>query len=385
MRIPRFLPVFCVLVLAGCLSPVPEKPVAEKGLRVATTYDRISGWAESDPRPGFDVFMQSCRSLKRRDGWRDACEAAEWVDSENRTEVLRFFHEHFTPHRLQTPDGESTGLITGYYVPNLNGSREPSDRFSWPLYGVPDDLLVIDLREVYPALGDYRLRGRVEGRRVVPYLTRAEIDGEQTPLEGHELLWVDDPVELFFLHIQGSGRIQFEDGSATMVNYADQNGHPYRSIGKLLLDRGEMTRHQMSMQNIRAWARDNPDKTRDLLDENPSYIFFRELDTADGNPPGAMGLPLTPGYSLAVDPRYVPLGAPAFLDTRWPGEERPLRRLMGAQDTGGAIRGAVRGDFYWGVGEEAGNYAGRMKQQGALWLLLPRESEKQSPPPAGEG
>jgi membrane-bound lytic murein transglycosylase A len=180
-------------------------------------------------------------------------------------------------------------------------------------------------------------------------------------------------VELFFLHIQGSGRILFEDGSATMVNYADQNGHPYRSIGKLLLDRGEMTRDQMSMQNIRAWARDNPEKTRDLLDENPSYIFFRELNTPEGNPPGAMGLPLTPGYSLAVDPRYVPLGAPVFLDTRWPGEERPLQRLMGAQDTGGAIKGAVRADFYWGVGEEAGNYAGRMKQQGALWLLLPRD------------
>jgi len=373
MRILRFFPVLCALVIAGCLAPVTEKPVVEKGPRVATTFDRISGWAESDPRPGFDVFMQSCRSLARRDGWRDVCEAAKWIDGENRTEVLRFFHEHFTPYRLQTPDGEPTGLITGYYVPNLNGSREPSERFAWPLYEVPDDLLVIDLREVYPALGDYRLRGRVEGRRVVPYLTRGEIDGEQTPLEGHELLWVDDPVELFFLHIQGSGRIQLEDGSATMVNYADQNGHPYRSIGKLLLDRGEMTRHQMSMQNIRAWARDNPDKTRDLLDENPSYIFFRELDTADGNPPGAMGLPLTPGYSLAVDPRYVPLGAPVFLDTRWPGEERPLQRLMGAQDTGGAIKGAVRGDFYWGVGEEAGNYAGRMKQQGALWLLLPRD------------
>ena len=168
-----------------------------------------------------------------------------------------------------------------------------------------------------------------------------------------------------------------------MVHYADQNGHPYRSIGRLLLERGAMTRDQMSMQNIKAWAQNNPDQVRALLDENPSYIFFEELSGTVENPPGALGIPLTPRYSLAVDPKYVPLGAPVFLATTWPGEERPLCRLMGAQDTGGAIKGQVRADFYWGLGDEAGSYAGRTKQPACLWVLLPRE-DLQAPAAEGE-
>ncbi len=369
----RFLlPALCgALILGGCPPAPLEKPPASA--RVATTYDRIDGWAEGDPRPGFEVFLKSCQAVGRREQWQAACEAAKWVNPGDRVEVLRFFHTRFVPYRLRKPDGDVAGLITGYYVPNLDGRRTPSGEYVWPIYRVPDDLLVIDLRALYPALGDYRLRGRVQGRKVVPYFSRGEIDSKKQPLKGKELVWVDDPVELFFLHIQGSGRIQLPDGDGVMVHYADQNGHPYRSIGKLLLERGEMTRDQMSMQNIRAWARKNPGRVRSLLDENPSYIFFEELEGSVENPPGALGIPLTPRFSLAVDPKYIPLGAPVFLATDWPGEERSLRQLMGAQDTGGAIKGEVRADFYWGLGDEAGSYAGRMKQEGRLWLLLPRD------------
>ena len=369
------------LILSGCPQPPQLPPPSPPPPRVQTDFDRIEGWAAGDPRPGFEVLLESCRAIARREQWRDACEQAKWVDAGNRTEVLRFFHENFIPYRLQQEDGEPDGLLTGYYVPNLAGSRTPSEEYSWPIYGLPDDLLVVDLDEVYPALGDYRLRGRIEGRRVVPYYSRGEIDSAQEPLKGDELLWVRDPVELFFLHIQGSGRIEFPEGEGVMVHYADQNGHPYRSIGKLLLERGAMTRDQMSMQNIKAWAQNNPDQVRALLDENPSYIFFEELSGTVENPPGALGIPLTPRYSLAVDPKYVPLGAPVFLATTWPGEERPLRRLMGAQDTGGAIKGQVRADFYWGLGDEAGSYAGRTKQAARMWVLLPRE-DLQAPAPA---
>jgi len=199
------------------------------------------------------------------------------------------------------------------------------------------------------------------------------IDGEGRPLAGQELCWVNDPVELFFLQIQGSGRILFEDGSRVMVNYAEQNGHPYRSIGKWLLDRGAMSRDQMSMQNIKAWARANPQLVGDLLSQNPSYVFFRELPADVASPPGALGVPLTPERSVAVDPRYTPLGAPVFLATTWPNSDRPLYRLMMAQDTGGAIKGPVRADFFWGLGDAAGIQAGRMKQPLRMWVLLPVE------------
>lgn len=376
MHVVRWLLLLIVpWVLAGCLL-VPDEPISPpvvaQPVRQATTFDRIEGWAEGDPRPGFEVFLKSCRTLVQRNPWQGACEQARGVNAADRVAVLRFFHEHFVPYRLQKPDGDPFGLITGYYVPNLRGSRTRTERFVWPLYAPPEDMLVVDLRAAYPALGEYALRGRLDGRRVVPYYTRAEIATGKGALAGRELFYVEDPVELFFLHIQGSGRIQLDSGDGVMVNYADMNGHPYRSIGRLLLDRGEMTRDQMSMQNIRAWARNNPDRMQTLLNENPRYIFFRELPGAVDNPPGALGIHLTPHYSLAVDPKFIPLGAPVFLATQWPMEERPLRQLMGAQDTGAAIKGEVRGDFYWGLGDEGGHYAGRMRQQGQMWVLLPR-------------
>ena len=185
---------------------------------------------------------------------------------------------------------------------------------------------------------------------------------------------MDDPVELFFLQIQGSGRVRLPDGKLVRIGYADQNGYPYQSIGRVLIDRGDLTLAQASMQGIQAWARAHPDKLNDLLNENPSYVFFREMPDdgkADAGPFGALSVPLTAGRSLAVDPRNVPLGAPVYLSATQPGSEAPLRRLMLAQDTGGAIRGVVRADFFWGFGADAGALAGRMKQQGRMWVLLP--------------
>jgi len=377
----------CVLSLslAGCLSPPIEvsppppqeaPPVVSEEVHPSlepSSWEELDGWSEDDHGPPLEAFQKSCVSLRRRSDWKDVCDEASTLSPTDDDGARAFFERRFLPHRVRNADGSGTGTITGYYVPDLKGSRTPSSHYRWPLYGLPDDLLVIDLRSVYPELGSYRLRGRLDGRRVVPYWTRGEIDATDAPLQGNELLWVKDPVELFFLHIQGSGRISFEDGSKVMVNYADQNGHPYRSIGRYLLEHGEMTRDQMSMQNIRAWVRKNPEKAPLLLGENPSYIFFRELDPSFASPPGAMGIPLTPGRSIAVDPRTIPLGTPVFLSTIWPGSDDPLCRLTVAQDTGGAIKGGVRADFFWGLGEEAGQLAGRMKSDGRLWVLLPLE------------
>ena len=189
-----------------------------------------------------------------------------------------------------------------------------------------------------------RLRGRIEGRRVVPYYDRAQIESGQGALRGREVAWVDDAIELFFLHIQGSGRILLEGGETMRVGYADQNGYPYRSIGRLLVERGELTLEQASMQSIVTWARRNPAKVNELLNSNASYVFFRELPASHAGPPGSLGIPLTARRSIAVDPHYVPLGAPVFIATTWPNSAKPLNRLMLAQDTGGAIRGPVRAD-----------------------------------------
>jgi membrane-bound lytic murein transglycosylase A len=239
------------------------------------------------------------------------------------------------------------------------------------VFGLPEDLVVVDLAAQYPELRGMRLRGRLNGRRLEPYYSRGEIDAQGTSFGAPVIAWIADPVELFFLQIQGSGQIQLDSSERVRVGFAEQNGHPYRSLGRHLVERGEMTLDQASMQNIKAWAAANPQRLQEALSHNASYVFFRELPSA-GGPIGALGVPLEAGYSIAVDPRYVPLGAPVFLATTYPLSPQPLERLVLAQDTGGAIRGAVRADFFWGTGAEAGTLAGRMRQPGRMWLLWPR-------------
>ena len=284
----------------------------------------------------------------------------------------------FAAYRVVAPDGSREGLVTGYYEPVLRGSRSPSGTFRFPVYGVPEDLVVIELAGLHPELQNLRLRGRLEGRRVVPYYPRAEIDAPGRRFGAPILAWVSDPVELFFLQIQGSGQLELESGARMRIGYADQNGHPYSSLGRYLIERGELSFEQSSMQGIKAWAHANPEKLRAALDHNASYVFFRELPspgTAAGaaeGPPGAAGVALAAEFSIAIDPRYIPLGAPVYLATTYPLSERPLERLVIAQDTGGAIRGATRADLFWGTGPDAGGRAGRMRQRGALWLVWPR-------------
>ena len=364
------------LLLTGCFggipSPEPPPPQPVEPL-VAVDWSHLPGWQESTPAAAVETFIYSCQAIGNKPGWEKPCNEVLSVPAGDEQRARQFFERHFVPHQVRNEDGSDQGTITGYYVPELNGSRTRTEQFKYPLYRQPDDLLIVDLSEVYPDLAHKRLRGRLEGNRVIPYFDRAEIDNGGNPLVGNELFWVEDPVELFFLHIQGSGRIRLENGELVMVNYANQNGHRYRSIGRLLLERNEMTRDQMSMQNIRSWVRQNPEAGRELLEENPSYVFFRELPAGVESPPGALGVPLTAERSIAVDRRTIPLGAPVFLSTTWPTSNDPLQRLMVAQDTGGAIKGQVRADFFWGLGEEAGALAGRMKQPGRMWVFLPRD------------
>jgi membrane-bound lytic murein transglycosylase A len=335
------------------------------------SWNQIEGWQGDPVEDAWSSFLNSCRALGQRPEWTAVC-----IDAASVTSPRAFFESRFTPYRIVQVEGirrVDTGLITGYYEPVLRGARKPSPIYSVPLYAPPDDLLAIELGDLYPELKGKRVRGRVQGKKVVPYYTRAEL-AAQPLLKGKELVWVDNAVDAFFLEVQGSGRVQLSDGSTVRIAYADQNGQPYRSIGRYLVDLGEMTLDQASAQEIRRWVAAHPERRQEVLNMNPSVVFFREerIDDPSIGPKGALGVPLTAGRSLAVDPQFVPLGAPVFLATTEPNSELPLHRLVMAQDTGGAIRGINRGDFFWGTGPAAGESAGRMKQQGRMWLLWPK-------------
>ena len=350
----------------------------------ATAYAAIPGWREDSASSAWPAFVAGCAALAAGSSasiWRDSCGAAPAVDAASDIAVRAFFEAHFTPYQVLSADGRDSGIVTGYYEPLLQGSRERGERYRFPLYGVPDDLLIVDLGELFPDLKDKRVRGRLEGRRVVPYWPRADIDAGRAPLAGKELVWVDDPVEAFFLQIQGSGRVQLAEGGVLRLGYADQNGQPFRSIGRLLVERGELTLARASMQGIKQWGREHPEALPALLAENPSYVFFRAVapdpTAAIDGPIGTLGVPLLRERTIAVDAAIVPLGTPVFLATTYPLSDRPLQRLVLAQDTGGAIKGALRADFFWGFGDEAGREAGRMKQADRMWLLWPKDA----PPP----
>ena len=364
--------------LAGCpVCPVcPAPPAGAQRINPleAVDFASVTGWKNGEQAAAWPALLASCQALRWREAWRGVCAKAMELRSPSDEEARRFLEEQFTPWRLANPDGAVDGLVTGYYEPLLRGSRAKLAPFVYPLYGPPDDLLTIDLSATNPELRGMRLRGRVEGKRVVPYYSRAEIARGTAPVAGKEILWVDDPIEAFFLQVQGSGRVQLTSGETLRVGYADQNGHPFQSIGRFLVDRGELKLGEASMQSIKSWATANPQRVEDLLDQNPSFVFFRELPLADpaSGPVGAFGVPLLAGRSIAVDTRYVPLGAPVFLATTFPASTTPLTRLVLAQDAGGAIRNPVRADFFWGSGAEAGSLAGRMRQQGKMWTLLPK-------------
>ena len=383
------------LLVASCATVQPtavvSPPVAEPAVpSLPATYRQVAfsalpGWKDDRLQDVWPAFLVGCSALATSASATRAvlarpCVDANALDPRDAAAMRAFFETHFSPYEVVAADGRTVGMVTGYYEPLLAGSRTQTAQFAVPLYSAPDDLLTVDLTALYPELKDKRLRGRVDGHKVVPYWTRAEIERGKAAVAGKVLVYVDDPIEAFFLEIQGSGRVRLADGSVLRVGYADQNGHPYRSIGRVLIDRGEITLDRASMQGIREWGRQHPAELPALLDENPSYVFFREVPPAvpgsleariDG-PLGSLGVPLLAGRAVAVDTRSVPLGAPVFLATTYPLSTRPLQRLVMAQDTGGAIRGAVRADFFWGFGDDAAREAGRMKQDGRMWLLWPK-------------
>ena len=332
---PTLRPALHVLLLAVTL--MSANPAAPQ----VFDFEELSGWAEDDHLAALHTFRASCDLIKRPD-WQPLCRLARDVD-DNPAAARQFFELLFKPTLIGTPPA----LFTGYYEPVLQGSPIRTARFAWPIYRRP------------PELGDG-----------VVWHDRATIESGILSGRGLEIAWLDDPVEVFFLHIQGSGRIQMPDGSTIRVGYAGRNGYAYRSVGQELVRRGIFTQSQVSAETIRQYVRADPATGMALLNLNPSYVFFRKLPKlgADHGPIGAMGRSITTLRSIAIDPDYVPLGAPVWVEKSGAG---PLHRLMIAQDTGGAIKGAQRADIFYGTGQQAGRAAGSVKDGGRMLQLLP--------------
>lgn len=364
-------------------------PPAEIGITFRPVdFERLEGWADDDHGPALEAFLRSCAVLlnlppDRPIGppgrgltagmWRESCARAGRIGVNGSADARRFFEVEFAPVAVLLGD-EPEGLFTGYFEPVIDGSRERVGRFTVPLYGKPADLVSADLGEFRDEWAGMTLVGRLEGGRLRPFETRAAISVSGLPGRAEPILWLHSDVDAFFLHIQGSGRIRLNDGTETRVGFAASNGHPYTAIGRELVARGALERDGVSMQSIRGWLEANPAEGKEVMATNARYIFFRE-DNGEG-PRGSSAAVLTPGRSLAVDTGLLPVHVPVWLETTVPETDRQaagdaLHRLLIAQDTGSAIRGAVRGDVFWGHGPDAELFAGHMKQTGRYYLLLP--------------
>ena len=358
--------VFAILIailIAGCSTP----PTRGTGYRSsgsgtspnsysssiasfsAVSWQALPGWQEDDLVQAWPAWLRSCDALRKRSGevnWRQVCSQTASVSSRDSQSIRRYFESNFQAFEIRNSAGSDTGLITGYYEPQMDGSQTRTSIYNVPLYAYPNSW---------------------KKSRPNPGPTRAELMSSGV-LKGSEIAWVQDPVEAASMQIQGSGKIRLEDGRILQLGFAGTNEQPFKSSAQWLLDRKEITSKEATMQGISQWAKRNPDRVNEMLNANPRFVFFKETSGTVG----ALGVPLTGERSIAIDLQAMPLGAPVFLSTTKPLSNQSLQKLVMAQDTGKAIVGGVRADFYWGSGESAGESAGRMKQNGKMWLLLPR-------------
>lgn len=333
------------------------------------SWQDLPGWNKDEIEAILPALKNNCLTKKLPDGWNNICAEISIMNFDDNETARSYIETRFVARELVSDEG-SEGLLTGYYEPLLNGSLKPDSRYRFPVYKRPENLVTIKLSSLYPELEGKTMRGRLEGNQVLPFYSRGEIDSRKKLLSGLEIAWVDDAVDLFFLHIQGSGKIKLPDGQIMSVGYADQNGHPYESIGTNLIRRGELEAEEVSLYTIKNWLAAHPDEANQILYSNPSYIFFTKRDNKLSGPIGSLGVPLTAERSIAIDKKFIELGSLVWLETVLPGEQgEPYQRLMAAQDTGGAINGVVRADIFFGRGERARDLAGTMKQPGRLYVL----------------
>jgi membrane-bound lytic murein transglycosylase A len=387
--------IFSVSVMAVLLSSCSlirgEQPMTPVLQLDPVAYHDIAGWESDHQVASLRTFAVSCRRILKTDSeksfggqswsgryadWQEPCQHLPDLEVVDDAGARAFFEEWFSPY-VASNQGDETGLFTGYYEPSLQGSDVQTGLYQTPLRARPDDLVMVNLGEFLPDFKGKRIAGRVSDGYLKPYDDRTAIESGKLPAAMDKpLYWVDSAVDAFFLQVQGSGVITLPDGSTQRIGYDGQNGYPYTAIGKELIARGALTKDNVSMQSIRAWLAAHPEEAIEVMRVNKSYVFFKKLDTA--GPVGAEGVVLTPERSLAVDHALWPYGMPLFMDADGPEEhDKKLQQLMIAQDTGGAITGVVRGDFFWGYGATAAHHAGVMRSRGILWALLPKSVKPQ--------
>jgi membrane-bound lytic murein transglycosylase A len=384
--------VFLAFLLSGCAGTAKttaKDDTTPLALKTASFSD-LEGWNNEDFKGFMNAYRTSCARILRKNPsdkfssdpawgtygeWQAACRSGQGVNENDPPAVRAFLQNNFKVVSA-TAAGDPQGLFTGYYESTLNGSRTKHGAYQYPLLGRPADLIMVELGDFREELKGQRIAGRVIEGKLKPYENRAAIvSGRMPPEQFKPLVWLDDPHDAFFVQVQGSGIVHLDDGSLMRVGYAAQNGHPYYAIGRELVKRGIYKKDEVSMDTIRNWMLQNPAKAEELMNTNPSYVFFQEMkdDGAGAGPQGGEGVKLTAGRSLAIDRGKLPYGFPVYLMADYADENGKLiRKLMMAQDTGGAIRGAVRGDYFWGSGAMAESKAGPMKARGRYFFLLPK-------------
>jgi len=384
----RFLLLALLLPIIAACQSTPTEKTDEKAPELKlqpVSFASLPAWRSDDLNGFAHAFEKSCQRIGRNADdkqfgalsaagtyakWKAPCEKFLTLNAPTNQTLYQFFESNFTPYAVSA-DNDPVGLFTGYYEASLKGSRTRSAQYNIPLYKRADDLVMVQLGEFREDLKGRRIAGRVIDGKLVPYESREEIVAGKWPHNDKILVWLDNPVDAFFVQIQGSGVVQLDDGNVMRIGYAGQNGHPYYAIGRELIKREALTKDNVSMQSIRQWLETNPDQADEIMNTNKSYVFFQELE-GEG-PLGGEGVALTAGRSLAIDRSLLSYGMPIWTDIEPPAENMPrLQKLMVSQDTGGAIRGPVRGDVFWGYGDTAERLAGPMKSKGRYWVLIPK-------------
>lgn len=372
---------FAFIFLYGCSTHSPQKEVqTQEKIQVkleadllfdalpntylkTCSFNELPSWNEENFKDALANFVASCKSSKTQELYGELCKDANLT-----SDPKVFIENNFAPYVVYSEDQNATGLLTGYFEPEIQGSLKKTKIYKYPVYETPKDLIVVDLSSIYPDLQNYRLRGKIEGNKLIPYDTRKESASRHVP--ANVICYTDSKIDLFFLEIQGSGRVRLDDGSVIYIGYDNQNGHKYRAIGRYLVEIGAMSFEEVSLQSIRAWLHENPHRVDEVLNYNDSVVYFKQSDKPAS---GSLGVCLSASRSVAVDKRYIPLGSMLYLNAHI--SDKQTSRIVLAQDTGGAIKGAVRADLFLGCGKYARETAGKLKSELKLWILLPKDKD----------
>jgi len=356
-----FLYLIAIILISGCSTKFTPKIKELKNTSlIKKSFRNLDGWRDENYKVVVDGFIKSCQTKNTQKLYGSLC-----LKAKNTTNQKLFLQNNFIPYQILSKDQSSSGLLTGYYESELQGSLVETARFKYPIYETPDDLVEVRLGSIYPELRHYRLRGRLVNGKIIPYFTRKQT--KASDINATVLCYTDSKIDRFFLEVQGSGRVTLRDGTVIYVGYANQNGHKYRSIGKYLVKIGAIKLQDISLQTIKKYLQENPSMIDKVLNYNKSVVYFQKKDAPST---GSLGVVLTPNRSVAVDRKFIPLGSMLYLEADI--NHQKVDRVVFAQDTGGAIKGAVRADMFLGYGDRAMNIAGELKSRLKLWILLPK-------------